>query len=218
MYSLVLMAMIGTSDTVPAGNGCLGGGCHGCRGGGYSCGGGCNGGCNGCFGGFFRRRHGCNGGCNGCSGGYGGCSGGYGCAGGRVYGCNGGGVMYGCNGGGVGYGCNGGVVVPQNAPPPEGELKKKPEAFHAPAAPAYITVNLPEDAKLFINDQPTRSTSTERRFASPPLNRDQQHTYPLRAEIMRDGQPVTVTREVAVRGGEETRVRLDFPPASVAQR
>ena len=208
MYSLVLMAMIGTADTVPAAHGCNGGGC---RGGGYSCGGGgCGGGCNGgCLGGLFRR-HGCNGGCNG--GGYscgGGCHGGrgYGCAGGRVYGCN----------GGAGHGCTGGAVAPQ-APPPDGELKKKPETFNAPAAPAYITVNLPEDAKLFVNDQPTRSTSTERRFVSPPLNRDQQHTYNFRAEIMRDGQPVSVTREVAVRGGEETRVRLDFPAASVAQR
>jgi len=196
MYSLVLMMALGTSGEAPAAWGGCGGGCSGYYG---SCGGG----------------YGCCGGGYGCHGGRGGRLG-HGCRGGR--GCNGG---YGCCGGGVVYyGCCGGAVapaaplqrMPEKVPPPKGEE----QAFAAPA-PATLIVGLPADAKLTINDALTTSTADRRMFVSPPLDVGKAYAYTLKAEAVRNGQTITVTREVLVRAGQETRVQMDFP-VSVARR
>jgi uncharacterized protein (TIGR03000 family) len=194
MYSLVLMTLLSSADAAPAGHGCWGG--NGCNGG-YSCNG-CRGGGHGCRGGglFSRRRngcHGCNGGCNG-------------------YGCNGGRVYHGCNGG---HSCNGGQH--QMVEPPPDELKQKGDAPPDTAA-AILDVTLPEDAALFINDQPTTSTSAQRRFISPPLPTGRNYQYTLRAEVVRDGQTRSTTQQVTVRAGQRHNVRLEIPQADLARR
>jgi uncharacterized protein (TIGR03000 family) len=78
-------------------------------------------------------------------------------------------------------------------------------------APATIVVNLPADARLTINGQSTQSTSGERRFVSPPLQPGKTFSYTLQARIDRDGQSATVSREVEVRAGLQSRVTLEFP-------
>ena len=219
MYSVVLMMALTGSGDVPAfghRNGCYGG---------------CNGyyGCNGCYGGY---------GCYG-YGGYG-----YGCYGSYACGCWGGGyVSYGCYGG-YGYGCSGGVIY-QGAegavmPDHKGKAGEKPSKGKRPTkgkrekvappkgdkggeealapAPATIFVSLPAEAKLTIDGTATQSTSATRAFASPALEPGQQYYYTLKAEIVRDGKTVSTSRRVAVRAGEETRVRLEFPVQSVAQK
>jgi uncharacterized protein (TIGR03000 family) len=222
------------------GYGCCGGGCHGCHGGG---GHGCHGGGHSLFGGHHHNS--CSGCCGGgygcCGGGYGCCGGGYGCYGGGYgcygggYGCYGGG--YGCNGGG--YGCAGGMMVAPAAPaattpatpPPDGAKpmddmpKPKPKTGGTDganiAAPATIHVSLPADAKLMIDDFTTKSTSAARVFVSPELAPGQVFHYNLKAEIVRDGQTLSVTEQVAVRAGAETRVSFaadKFVSSSVAQK
>jgi uncharacterized protein (TIGR03000 family) len=217
------------------GHGCHGGG-FGCHGGGHGCRGGwgCNGGGHGCRGGLFgghgcrggglfsKHRNRCNGGCHGGYGCNGGCHGGWGCSGG---GCHGG-VVVGCHGG-MGVGCAGGVgcqgapvVVPAPvAPAPQGEVVPPPAKKEASLrAPATIVVTLPAEAQLVIDDYTTTSTSATRVFTSPALDLGKAYTYTLKATITRDGRPMTTNQVVAVRGGEETRVTLDFADASVAQR
>jgi uncharacterized protein (TIGR03000 family) len=85
-------------------------------------------------------------------------------------------------------------------------------------APATIVVSLPADARLMIDDNPTSSTSAIRTFATPALQTGKEFSYTLKGQIVRDGRTITATKEVAVRGGAETRVTLDFPEASVAQK
>ncbi|MCI0685225.1 MAG: TIGR03000 domain-containing protein [Gemmataceae bacterium] len=77
-------------------------------------------------------------------------------------------------------------------------------------APATIVVNLPAEARLTVNGEATQSTSETRVFRSPPLTPGSEYYYTLNAKIMRDGQPVAVTRRVSVAAGRETRVTLDF--------
>jgi uncharacterized protein (TIGR03000 family) len=157
------------------------GGCSGCSG--YASGG--------CFGG--HRGHGCHGGGYGCSsyGGYG-CTGGYGCS------------SYG------GYGCTGGAIYMTPGTKKE-ELKvmPKPEAF-APA-PAKIIVSLPADAKLTIDGVATTSTSEQRVFESPILTPNRDFHYTLRAEVLRDGKPVSVEQVIQVRAGKESYVTMTLP-------
>jgi len=85
-------------------------------------------------------------------------------------------------------------------------------------APATIIVNLPAEAKLLVDEHATTSTSTTRVFASPALERGRDFSYTLTAELVLDGRPVQTSKSVTVRAGEETRVELVFPTASVAQR
>lgn len=82
-------------------------------------------------------------------------------------------------------------------------------------APATLVVTLPEDATLTIDNTPTTQTSGKRVFVSPPLQVGSKYIYTLQAQVMRDGQPVTLTQEVAVIPGQETQVRLEIPAAAV---
>jgi len=213
MYSMVLMMALTTGGDTPA---------IGHRGGG--CGGGCYGGC---YGGGHGRRGG--GGCCGCSGGgYGGCygGGGYGgCYGGGYGGCMGSGMGYGgCMGSGMGYGgCYGGGIMPgagiQAAPGGE-KLKTPPKQKEKETmlpAPATIVVDLPADAKLLIDNEPTSTTGTSRVFVSPTLNPGREYHYTLKAEIVKDGKAVKVEKVIAVQAGEITSASLTLPPAGVAQ-
>jgi uncharacterized protein (TIGR03000 family) len=84
--------------------------------------------------------------------------------------------------------------------------------------PATLVVTLPAEAKLAIDDHATRATSATRTFVTPPLTPGQEYHYTLTAELRRGEEPVTVNKRVTVRAGEETRVALDFPPATVAKK
>jgi len=220
MYSVVLMVAVTSGMDAPD-FGRHNSGCYGCQGAGYGGNFGCYGG-RGCYGGVYG---GCYSGGYGCySGGYGCYSGGYGCYSGGYgsgYGCYGG--SYGCYGGGIGsYGGRmgyGSAYIPQNTFIPYGPIAAgQPLAMGAPSATAVATliVDLPENAALTIDGYTTKSTSSQRRFVSPPLNRNESYTYTLQATVMRDGAPITLTKEVAVRPGQETRIQLEVPTTGVA--
>ena len=229
MYSMILMAALTTgADTPDIGR--RGGGCGGCYGGCY--GGGCYGG--GCYGGGGRMRGGRRGGgCHGCYGGYaygcyGGCYGGWG-------GCYGGGMVYGgcyggwggCYGGGMGYGgcyggCYGGTpmmpgaVVPGTTPEKIKDMPTPKKTQLTPAS-ATIVVDLPADAKLSIDNEPTTSTGSSRVFVSPALNPGREYHYTLKAEVVKDGKPAMIEKVITVKAGQVTTETLALPAAGVAQ-
>jgi uncharacterized protein (TIGR03000 family) len=88
-----------------------------------------------------------------------------------------------------------------------------PTPEQTPANPAKLYVTLPADAKLTIDDCPTVSTSELRIFESPRLIPGKTFCYVLKATVVRGGKIRTVTKKVAVRAGEVTRVRLEIPKA-----
>jgi uncharacterized protein (TIGR03000 family) len=219
MYSVVLMMAMTTGGELPD--------CH--RGGGGSCGcyGGGGGGCygGGCYGGggghLFGGRHGggsgYGGGCYG--GGYGGGCYGGGCYGGGYYGG-------GCYGGGCyGGGCGGMIIVPKGPEKlPDGKDKpEKPDKPDKPiggsglAAPARITVSLPADARLTIDDYTSPARSDTHIIVSSPMGVEQTRTYVLKAEVVRDGKRQVMEERVTVHGGEQAKVNLSLP-TSVAAR
>jgi uncharacterized protein (TIGR03000 family) len=160
------------------------------------------------------RRGGCCGGCYGCCGGC--CGGCWGCCGGCCGGCWGGGGYHGHHGGG-GYAMAGYGGAPYYAMTP-GTYDYQ-SAYAMPAgntSEARIVVNLPAEARLTIDGNPTTSTSTVRTFVTPPLTPGQVYHYTLAAQLERDGKPMTATKEVAVRPGQETRVSLDFNNGDVS--
>ena len=92
----------------------------------------------------------------------------------------------------------------------------KPKESAVPA-PATIIVSLPADARLTIDGAATISTSAERVFTSPTLPVGEDFHYTLKAQYVRDGQPVVFSKDVTVRAGLETRVNM-VPTAGVASR
>lgn len=222
MYSVVLMMALTSGGEMPAlGHGCCGGGygcsgCYGCCGGGHHRGHGCCGGGHGCRGG--HHKHGCCGGCYGCCGGcYGGCwGGGYG-------GCYGG-----CYGGaGMGMGGMGtmgapiipGNVVPGNVVPNTPAPSTGGKKTMLDSAPATLVVSVPAGARLSIGGEATTSTATQRVFVSPALNFGRDYQYTVQAEFQKDGKTVKLSKEVAVKAGEETRISFaDESAAEVASR
>lgn len=158
--------------------------CHhrcGCGCGCYSCGCYCGCGCYGCWG--------C--GCYGC-----------GCWGCGCYGC-------GCYGG-FGYGS---VVVPstvvpsapaETVPAPKTDKDKK-ESYKGQAR---LIVDLPEDAKLYIDDQLMKTPTGKRSFRTPALEPGQSYYYILKAEVVRDGKTQTETKRVIVRAGDEVKANF----------
>jgi uncharacterized protein (TIGR03000 family) len=242
MYSVVLaMALTSGGDVTALGHGCNGG-CYGCYGGSYSCWGGghhgCRGGhmrghsCCGCYGGGYYG--GCYGGCYG--GGHHGCRGGHhrghGCCGYSGCGCYGGygygyGGCVGGYGGGYGMGGFGGAVVPSmggtivpNAPvtPTTPTTPGKKTSIEGASAPATLVVNVPVNARLTIDGEATTSTSTRRVFVSPALEVGRTFHYTLQAEIVKDGKTITVSKNVAVKAGEESRVTLNADNLEFASR
>lgn len=208
MYSMVLMMAMSTSPEAAACHktvgctGCTGAvvvatGCTGCHGGLFG-GKGCNGGS--CHGGLFGGK-GCNGGCHG------GLFSGF-----RKHGCHG----SSCNGCDGGAGCNGAgcVGTPVQVVPVEEKKvmpkeEKKGGVTFAPVAPAYVTVNVPADAKVTIDGNATISTSTVRIYATPSLKAGTVHYYTFTAEVVRGGQTYSATEKVAVEAGTKTEITLN---------
>ena len=225
MYSLVMMAALSTGTNAPAhwfSHGCHGcAGCFGCNGCYGSCSG-CYGSCHGCWGschGCWSISLGCRGGCNGCYGSYAGC---YGCYG-SCYGCYGAGCYGGAGYGSPGHGSPGyggdrawgtapGAMPPAMdmrpaEPLPRPEKKSDTKPFGTPQA--RLIVELPADAKLYVDDRLMKTMSARREFHTPSLIPGQTYYYILRAEVERDGQKHMQTKQILVRAGEE--VRTSFP-------
>jgi uncharacterized protein (TIGR03000 family) len=104
---------------------------------------------------------------------------------------------------------------------PHGEVAMRGSSPAAPrgAAPATVTVSLPADATLTFNGDATRSTSSPRLFHTPPLQPGKTYVYTVRARVIRQGLPRTVTRKVTVQAGRNTHLRIPEPAsAAVAGR
>jgi uncharacterized protein (TIGR03000 family) len=96
----------------------------------------------------------------------------------------------------------GGTPAPEQAPAPKKETSDA-------TSRARLVVELPTDAKLFIDDQQMKATSERRTFRTPVLEQGQAYFYDLRAEFVRDGKVQSETKRVIVRAGEE--IRASFP-------
>jgi uncharacterized protein (TIGR03000 family) len=228
MYGVILLTAMAAGGDVQQTH-CFGGGHGGCYGGCYGgyggCYGGCYGGYGGCHGGCYGGGYGCYGGGYGCYGGgygcYGGCyGGGYGHGhacfgmyqGHGCYGCSGWTGCHGCYGG---YGCYGAPVMPVipgpiAGPKPESGPKPK-EAPPIEETKANLTVELPEDAKLYVDGVLTKSTSAKRDFVTPILEKGKTYYYTLKAEMVRDGQTITVNGQVILQAGQNVQATLTEP-------
>lgn len=79
------------------------------------------------------------------------------------------------------------------------------------AAPASITVHVPEDARLFVMGTETQSTGPVRRFVTSRFNPGQRwEEFTIRAEVVRGGDICRLDKTVTLRTGEAREVHFDF--------
>jgi uncharacterized protein (TIGR03000 family) len=79
-----------------------------------------------------------------------------------------------------------------------------------------LSVHVPAEAKVFVNDLATRSTGNDRRYLSRGLTSNREYTYTVRAEIERDGKLLTETKVIKVQGGQASDVSFTFEDAQEA--
>jgi uncharacterized protein (TIGR03000 family) len=216
MYSMVLMAALSTGANTPAifwnHGGCYGGwgacygcwGCTGCWGSGHGWGGGHWGGHRGwgCHGGHAGYNgYGSSGACAGCYGSWGNWGTCYGCHG--CYGCYG---CYGCGGGGGTFAPQSPMGVPPAEQVPAPEEKKDQAKPMGLNSRARLVVELPAEAKLYVDNYVSKATGKNvRTFNTPELEPGQTYYYELKAEMVLNGETVTETKRVILRPGSEIR-------------
>jgi len=77
---------------------------------------------------------------------------------------------------------------------------------------AYLTVKVPADAKVLIDDHPTKATGEVRQFETPPLDPAKKYSYMVKAIFKgKDGKEVVVEEKVMITPGKKTEVDLTKP-------
>ena len=70
---------------------------------------------------------------------------------------------------------------------------------------AKLVVELPANAKLYVDDVLVQAAAGVQTFNTPALEPGKAYFYLVRIEMMRDGQPLSETRRIIVRAGQVAR-------------
>ena len=73
-----------------------------------------------------------------------------------------------------------------------------------------MSVNVPADAKVYVNGTPTVSTGARRQYISRNLQQGARYNYEVRVETIRDGRPVTETKSIQLGAGENGELAFNF--------
>ena len=75
---------------------------------------------------------------------------------------------------------------------------------------AVLEVEVPENARVFVNGKATTSTGTQRRFVSRGLQRGFSYTYEVRVEAEVDGEMMSETKTVRVTSGQDSKLAFEL--------
>ncbi len=79
---------------------------------------------------------------------------------------------------------------------------------------SVLTLVLPEDAKVFINDRLTTTPGAKRSYRSNRLATNREYQYRVKAVLIRDGNEVVRSELVTMKPGLDKTVRFDFAGSS----
>ncbi len=120
------------------------------------------------------------------------------------------------------YNAPGGQMPPYSPPAQQPATPANPSApATTPAKPTSMTttavleLDVPAEARVFVNDLATRTTGIHRRFVSPGLIPGLSYTYRVRVEVPGKPQPIVETQTVQLRAGDERL--LAFNPSATKQ-
>jgi len=110
-------------------------------------------------------------------------------------------------------GTDGGTV----APPANGDPMPPADGASLRRADGTLIVEVPADAKIYVNDRLTSTPGELREYVSRNLVRGYNYAYEVRAEVERDGKVVSETKRVDLRAGENTRLAFSMAPAAAKE-
>lgn len=87
----------------------------------------------------------------------------------------------------------------------EGKERDKNAQAMLSSTNAKLVIELPANAKLFIDDMPVKVAAGVRTFNTPPLEPGKPYYYMVRIEMSRDGEPISETRRIIVHSGQIAR-------------
>jgi uncharacterized protein (TIGR03000 family) len=109
------------------------------------------------------------------------------------------------------------MTTPTAPTPPAPSAGTPPGTTYQLQDAGYLLVSVPEDAKVFVNGRATTSTGSERQYVSRGLENGQRYSYEVRAEVIRDGKPVTETQTAQLTAGSQASLTFKLSaPASTA--
>jgi uncharacterized protein (TIGR03000 family) len=94
---------------------------------------------------------------------------------------------------------------PQTAPGPRRytiHVTVLPQKYEEAPDAALVVAHLPEDARIWFQDQPTKQTGTLRQFVSPRLTPGKTYTYTVRVLWPEEGQWVSQVHSFPVHAGD----------------
>jgi len=69
-------------------------------------------------------------------------------------------------------------------------------------------MNVPADADVYLVDRKMSVRGKERRFRIPTRDSSREYTYPVRVEVIRDGQKIVSESIQRIRGGKQIKVAV----------
>jgi uncharacterized protein (TIGR03000 family) len=75
---------------------------------------------------------------------------------------------------------------------------------------AHLNINVPADAKVYLENKLMTVTGTDRHFVTPELPKGSTFVYTVKVEVERDGQTLTKTTEAKIAAGQEIAVSVKF--------
>ena len=105
------------------------------------------------------------------------------------------------------------MIDPSAVPADPGATPPPPASTSIQRADGMLAVNVPEDAKIYVNGNATSSTGSERQYVSRELQRGFNYTYEVKAEVVRDGQTIEQVKTVNLRAGQTAELAFDFAAA-----
>jgi uncharacterized protein (TIGR03000 family) len=104
------------------------------------------------------------------------------------------------------------MPAPVTPPPPSAGKS----TFDMSPDAGYLIVNVPADAKVFVNGHATTSTGEHRQYVSHGLEAGMRYEYQVRAEIIRDGKVLSETKTVQLTGGSQADLAFEMSGSSPA--
>lgn len=81
-------------------------------------------------------------------------------------------------------------------------------------ADGTLVVEVPADAKIYVNNRLTSTPGEVREYVSKNLIRGYNYTYEVRAELEIDGKTVTETKKIDLRAGQHQKLAFNLNPAA----
>ena len=80
-----------------------------------------------------------------------------------------------------------------------------------------LTLNVPEDAKVFLSGNDTRATGEQRRYSTTRIPAGKKWAdYVVRVTVERNGQTLSKEQEVTLKGGDQTELDFNFDQTELA--